>query len=280
MNKFIHKLYKCQQQNQSLLCVGLDPDMQIINTLGVSLSTWLKNIVDAVADSVCAFKPQIAHFSALAAEDELKVIIAYIHDKYPHIPVILDAKRGDIGSTAAKYAHEAFAIYQADAVTVNPYLGHDSLQPFLDYTDKGVIVLCKTSNADSNELQNLTLANGKTLFQQVATNAINKWNENHNVLLVVGATYPQELAQIRQIVGDMPLLIPGVGSQGGDVEATLKSGLNKNPQQSGLIISSSRSIIYAGNSGKNYVQKAQDACRQLNAQINDFWDIEIKTLKQ
>lgn len=273
MNKFIKQLYACQQLNKSLVCVGLDPNKDKINALGVDLSTWLENIVDAVADKVCAFKPQIAYFSALSAEVELLQIITYIHENYPAVPVILDAKRGDIGTTAEQYALEAFEKYQADAVTVNPYMGHDTLQPFLDYTDKGVIALCKTSNAGSNEFQNLVLENGKTLYEQVAINAANKWNANKNLLLVVGATYPQELANIRKIVGEMPLLIPGIGAQGGDVEATLKSGLNKNSSQSGLIVSSSRGIIYAGNSSDNFQQKASEACAGLNALISDFWGI-------
>lgn len=273
MNSFIKQLYACQKSNQSLVCVGLDPNMDKIKALGVDLSTWLKFIVDAVAHQVCAFKPQIAHFSAISAEEELLQIIAYIHEHYPGVPVILDSKRGDIGTTAEKYAHEAFEKFQADAVTVNPYLGQDSLQPFLDYADKGVIALCKTSNAGSNEFQNLILDNGKTLYQHVAENAAKKWNDNNNVLLVVGATYPEELANIRSIVGEMPLLIPGIGAQGGDVVATLKAGLNNNPEKSGLIISSSRGIIYAGDTSQNYASKASQACQQLNQQINDFWSI-------
>jgi orotidine-5'-phosphate decarboxylase len=272
MNKFIDKLYQAQARNNSMVCVGLDPNMDNISALGLGLFSWLVKIVDAVANDVCAFKPQIAHFSALSAEIDLKNIIAYIHEKYPDVPVILDAKRGDIGSTAEQYAHEAFGIYQADAVTVNPYLGQDSLQPFLDYADKGVIVLCKTSNKGSNEFQNLTLENGKKLFQQVAQNAASRWNKNGNVLLVVGATYPQELAEIRQIVGEMPLLIPGIGAQGGDVAATLKNGLNNGSADSGLIISSSRGIIYAGDDS-GFAEKAAAACNKLNKQINDFWSI-------
>lgn len=271
MNKFIEKLYSCQQQNQSMLCVGLDPDMKKIKRLDMELWPWLMEIVDVTAPFVCAFKPQIAHFSALSAEKELIQIISYIHDHFPHIPVILDAKRGDIGSTAEKYACEAFEKYQADAVTVNPYLGHDSLQPFLDYADKGIIALCKTSNTGSDEFQNLKLENGQALFQQVAFNAANHWNKNGNVLLVVGATYPQELANIRQIVGEMPLLIPGIGAQGGDIAATLTAGLNKNSVRSGLIISSSRGIIYAGDTPQNFCAQAIKACQQQNEKISDFW---------
>ena len=270
MNKFIEKLYKCQKKNNSLVCVGLDPNKEKINQLENNLLTWLKNIVDAVADKVCAFKPQIAYFSAMSAEKELQQIIAYIHEKYPDVPVILDAKRGDIGTTATQYAKEAFEVYQADAVTINPYMGQDTLQPFLSYANKGVIVLCKTSNQGSDEFQNLILDNGKTLFQQVAHNAAHNWNANKNVLLVVGATYPQELAKIRSIVGDMPLLIPGIGAQGGDVAATLKAGLNLDSNKSGLIISSSRGIIYAGDKPGNYQQNASIACDQLNRAINEY----------
>ena len=273
MNKFINKLYECQKLNQSLVCVGLDPNLEKIQALNLDLSSWQTKIVDAVADIVCAFKPQIAHYSAIGAESELIDVINYIHENYPNVPVILDAKRGDIGSTAEKYAEEAFEKYQADAVTVNPYLGQDSLQPFLDNADKGVIALCKTSNLGSNEFQNLKLDNGKYLFQQVAENAANKWNENGNVLLVVGATYPQELAEIRKIVGDIPLLIPGIGAQGGDVEATLKSGLIADSDDSGLIISSSRGIIFAGDSAENFEHIARQACEELNSQIYNFWHI-------
>ncbi len=254
-----------------MVCAGLDPNLQKIDAMGLDLPTWLIKIVDAVANHVCAFKPQIAHFASLSAETALQDIIAYIQEKYPHVPVILDAKRGDIGSTAQRYAQEAFERYGADAVTVNPYLGQDSLQPFLDYADKGVIALCKTSNAGSNEFQNLSLDNGRLLFQQVAHNAANHWNKHGNVLLVVGATYPQELSAIRQMVGNMPLLIPGIGAQGGDVKATLEAGLTTDPGQPGLIISSSRGIIYAGDRADDFEQKAQMACKTLNQQINDIW---------
>jgi orotidine-5'-phosphate decarboxylase len=271
MNKFIDDLYQCQKLNHSLLCVGIDPDIDKIQALGLDLSCWQRKIVDAVAHAVCAFKPQIAHYSALGAESELVELVNYIHTAYPKVPVILDAKRGDIGSTAEKYALEAFSKYNADAVTVNPYLGQDSLQPFLDYADKGVIALCKTSNLGSNEFQNLKLESGKYLFQQVAENAATQWNGNENVLLVVGATYPQELAVIRKIVGEIPLLIPGIGAQGGDVEQTLKSGLIANSEYSGLIISSSRGVIFAGNHVCDFEQKAKQACLELNSTINNFW---------
>ncbi len=265
---FIQQLEQAQDQNQSLVCVGLDPQQKKIDALGVDLLAWLQKIVDATAAHVCAFKPQIAYFAALKAETELTAIIAYIHQQYPGIPVILDAKRGDIGSTADQYAIEAFGRYAADAVTVNPYMGGDTIAPYTCYKDKGVVVLCKTSNAGSGELQNLTLDNGKTLFLTVADKASSDWNNNHNVLLVVGATYPAELAEIRATVGDMPLLIPGIGAQGGDVEATLKAGLRTDGK--GLIISSSRGIIYAGDTVENFAQAAEQACIELKNSINKF----------
>lgn len=263
---FIEKLEAAQEKNNSLVCVGLDPNIDKINELDIGLDDWLMAIVDATAPHVCAFKPQIAYFAALNAEDELADIIDYIHDNYPEIPVILDAKRGDIGTTAAQYASEAFDRYDADAVTVNPYMGGDTLLPYSERADKGVVVLCKTSNAGSGELQNLTLDNGHTLFEQVAINANQKWNTNKNLLLVVGATYPEELKSIRELAGDMPFLIPGIGAQGGDVQATLSAGLRTDGK--GLIISSSRGIIYAGDSAENFEAAAQKASADLQQLIN------------
>jgi len=265
---FIQRLEQAQQQNQSLVCVGLDPNATKIAELGVDLLTWLKAIVDATAEHVCAFKPQIAYFAALKAEHELTQIIQYIQQNHPTVPVILDAKRGDIGSTADQYAAEAFQRYQADAVTVNPYMGGDTIEPYSKFKHKGVVVLCKTSNAGSGELQNLILANGDSLFQTVAKKACTDWNHNNNILLVVGATYPTELESIRKTVGDMTLLIPGIGAQGGDVEATLKAGLRNDGK--GLIISSSRGIIYAGNDQDNYAKAAAEACIKLKNTINQF----------
>ncbi len=266
--KFIERLEQAQDNNNSLVCVGLDPNQEKIAALGLDLITWLKGIVDATANHACAFKPQIAYFAAMGAENELTAIIEYIHDNHPGIPVILDAKRGDIGSTAEQYAAEAFERYQADAVTVNPYMGGDTIEPYAKFKDKGVVVLCKTSNAGSGELQNLELSNGDTLFQLVAKKASQDWNENNNLLLVVGATYPEELAQIRQTVGEMPLLIPGIGAQGGDVKATLDAGLRADGK--GLIISSSRGIIYAGDQKENFAQAAEQACVQLKNLVNKY----------
>ena len=190
--------------------------------------------------------------------------IAHIRQHHPALPVILDAKRGDIGSTAEMYAREAFERYQADAVTVNPYLGFDSLKPFLDFADKGVIVLCRTSNPGARDVQDLA-SDGRKLYQIIAEKAARDWNANANVLLVVGATYPEELRQIRAIVGDMPILVPGVGAQGGDVAAVLANGATADG--TGLIISSSRAVLYAGG-GDDYAQAARAAAQTLRDEIN------------
>ena len=235
--KFIHRLKRASSAQQTLLCVGLDPDpARLPGHLAASthpIFEFGRAIVDATADLVCAFKPQIAYYAAARAEDQLEMTIDHIRRHHPAIPVILDAKRGDVGSTAEMYAREAFERYQADAVTVNPYLGLDSLQPFLDYADKGVIVLCRTSNPGARDVQDIA-SGGRKLYQLIAEKAARDWNANANVLLVVGATYPQELGEIRAIVGDMTILVPGVGAQGGDVAAVLANG--STADGSGLII--------------------------------------------
>lgn len=266
--RFVDTLTAAQQRHASLLCVGLDPQPDKIAGYGVSLGEFLRAIVDATADQVCAYKPQFAHFAALSAEHELQEIIEYIHTRHPGIPVILDAKRGDIGSTAEKYSIEAFDRYGADAVTVNPYLGGDTLQPFLQRADKGVIILCKTSNPGSGEIQNLPLTAGGRLFEHVAQLAAKQWNANGNVMLVVGATWPQELARVRAIVGDMPLLIPGIGAQGGDLWQTLKYGLTATGE--GLVLSASRSVLYAGKNPGNFAEKARQAAEAINLACQDI----------
>jgi len=225
---------------------------------------FCRAIVDATADLVCAFKPQIAHFAALGAEDALQRLIAHIHAAHPGVPVILDAKRGDIGSTAQNYAIEAFDRYGADAVTVNPYLGRDSLQPFLDRADKGVIILCRTSNAGAGDLQDLVVE-GRPLYQHVAAKVASEWNANGNCVLVVGATWPRQLQDVRALVGDVPFLVPGVGAQGGDVEAVVKNGCTSDG--TGLLVSSSRAILYAS-SGDDFIDAARNAARDLRDAIN------------
>ncbi|HVB84172.1 MAG TPA: orotidine-5'-phosphate decarboxylase [Rhodanobacteraceae bacterium] len=268
---FMTQLAAAWQRNDSLVCVGLDPEPERLPAAlrgdADAIFSFCAAIVDATADLACCFKPQIAHFAAVGAEDALARLIAHIHDRHPGVPVILDAKRGDIGSTAMRYAQEAFDRYAADAVTVNPYLGRDSVQPFLDRADKGVLLLCRTSNPGARDLQDLVVAdgNGQRLYQHVATTVARDWNANGNCLLVVGATYPQELAEVRQLVGDMPLLVPGVGAQGGDVEAVVRHG--KTAARSGLLISSSRAILYAS-SGNDFATAARDATRALRDAIN------------
>jgi orotidine-5'-phosphate decarboxylase len=191
--------------------------------------------------------------------------IDYIHAQYPGVPVILDAKRGDIGSTATMYAKEAFERYRADAVTVNPYMGVDSVSPFLEYADKGVIVLCKTSNPGAGDVQDIPTGNGRT-YERVADLAT-RWNTRGNVLLVMGATFPEQLRRVRSIASDMPFLVPGIGIQGGDIEATVRNG--QDSQGVGLIISSSRSILYAS-SGADFAERARDEARRLKETINLF----------
>jgi orotidine-5'-phosphate decarboxylase len=267
---FIERLARAWKTSDSLVCVGLDPDPArfpaSIDALDEPIFEFNKAIIDATHDLVCAYKPQIAHYSAQSAEMELESTISYIKSNYPEIPVILDAKRGDIGSTAEMYATEAFERYAADAVTVNPYLGFDSLQPFLNYKDRGVILLCRTSNAGAADLQDL-LVEGAALYEKVATLAAQNWNAHGNCLLVVGATWPEQMARVRSIVGDMPLLVPGVGAQGADVEKLVQAGQTK--AGTGLIVSSSRAILYASN-GDDFAEAARQETDRLRKQINQF----------
>ncbi|MBC3884561.1 orotidine-5'-phosphate decarboxylase [Undibacterium griseum] len=243
---FTEKLNTAWRGNQSLLCVGLDPDITRfpaeLQGKADGIFTFCKAIIDATADVACAFKPQIAYFAALRAEDQLEEICRYIRTTYPAIPVVLDAKRGDIGATAEQYAREAYERYEADAVTVNPYMGFDSVAPYLEWKDRGVIILCRTSNAGGSDLQFLDVG-GKPLYLHVAQLVADKWNLNGQCSLVVGATFPGELAQVRQVIGDMPLLVPGIGAQGGDIAATVHAGQTTNG--TGMMINSSRAILYA-----------------------------------
>lgn len=244
---FIEKLSAAWAANDSLLCVGLDPDSSKLppHLQGQpdAIFTFCKAIIDATADTACAFKPQIAYFAALRAEDQLEALCRYLRSNYPQLPVILDAKRGDIGATAEQYAREAFERYGADAVTVNPYMGSDSIAPYLEWQDRGTIVLCRTSNPGGSDLQFLQ-AEGRPVYQHVAQLVAEKWNTNGQCALVVGATFPNELTAVRAIVGDMPLLVPGIGAQGGDVAATVAAG--KTADNCGMMINSSRAILYAG----------------------------------
>lgn len=267
---FMSSLQAAWARNQSLVCVGLDPEPARFpvhlreDTDGVF--KFCAAIVDATADLACAFKPQIAHFAALRAEDALERLIAHIHAVHPGVPVILDAKRGDIGSTAQHYVTEAFDRFAADAVTLNPYLGRDSVQPFLDRADKGVILLCHTSNPGAADLQDLDVG-GKPLYQHVAQTVARDWNTHGNCALVTGATWPEQLAEVRALVGEVPLLVPGIGAQGGDVEAVVRNGRTANG--TGLMISSSRAILYAGG-GEDFAQAARKATLELRDTINRY----------
>ena len=268
MSQFITKLERSWDSSDSLVCVGLDPEIERfpeqIADQASPIFQFNKAIIDATADLVCAYKPQFAHYAAYEAEDQLERTIDYIHRSYPGIPVILDSKRGDVGNTAERYAIEAFERYHADAVTVSPYLGGDSLEPFLKYEDKGVIILCRTSNPGAGEVQDLEIR-GRKLFHVIAELASQRWNSRGNCMLVVGATYPRELAEVREIVGSMPFLVPGVGAQGGDVALAVQNG--QSAAGTGLVISSSRGILYAS-SGENFASAAREATQKLRDQIN------------
>ena len=268
MSGFIRALARAWERSDSLVCVGLDPEIerfpQHVAAQPSPIFQFNKAIIDATADLVCAYKPQFAHYAAYEAEDQLERTIEYIHRAHPGVPVILDAKRGDIGNTAERYAIEAFERYGADAVTVNPYLGGDSLEPFLRHAERGVLVLCRTSNPGASDLQDLPVS-GRPLYQVVAELAASRWNSRGNCLLVVGATYPRELAAVRALVGDMPLLVPGVGAQGGDVRQVVANG--RTCSGSGLIISSSRAILYAS-AGEDFAAAARGATARLREEIN------------
>jgi orotidine-5'-phosphate decarboxylase len=268
MSAFIAQLEDSWARSDSLVCVGLDPELErfpgAVTSHPSPIFQFNRAIIDATADLVCAYKPQFAHYAAYEAEDQLERTIEYIHRSYPGVPVILDAKRGDVGNTAERYAIEAFERYGADAVTVNPYLGGDSLEPFLKHEDRGVVILCRTSNPGARDVQDLDVGNRK-LYHRIAELAAKRWNSRGNCLLVVGATYPRELAEVREIVGDMPFLVPGVGAQGGDVDQAVRNG--QTPDGTGLIISSSRSILYAS-AGEDFASAARRATATLREQIN------------
>jgi orotidine-5'-phosphate decarboxylase len=260
----------------SLLCVGLDPDPARFPDAFVAdddaLFGFCRDIADATAEFACAFKPQVAYFAAHnGGEAQLQRLIAHLNGAHPDVPVILDAKRGDIGSTAEQYAVEAFDRYGADAVTLNPYMGRDSAAPFLARNDRGCVFLCHTSNESARDFQELMVTGpagvAEPLYQRIARTIAREWNVDGNCALVVGATFPGELKVIRGIVGDMPLLVPGIGAQGGDVEATVRNGIAADG--AGLMINSSRGILYAS-SGAGYADAAADAARALRDAINRY----------
>ena len=267
---FKDKLNNIVKENNSLLCVGLDSDIdkipEHIRCGEHPQSTFNKKIIDATADLVCAYKPNSAFYEArgCAGIEALKITCDYIKEKYPKIPIILDAKRADIGNTNEGYVKFVFDYLGGDAVTVHPYLGKEALKPFLDRKDKGVFILCRTSNPGAGEFQDLNV-NGKPLYQIIAEKIVKDWNYNNNCGLIFGATYPTELEIVRHIVDDMPILIPGIGAQGGNVEKTVKAGVDKNGQNA--IINSSRSIIFAS-TNEDFAQKAQEEAKKLKDLIN------------
>ena len=263
---FAERLKLAQHTSGSLVCVGLDPDPaklpQDLGETSSPLFAFNRRIVDATFDIAAAYKPQIAFYSALGAEDQLVLSIRYIRERAPGALVILDAKRGDIGNTAEAYAREAFERYGADAVTVNPYMGEDSVRPFLARPDRGALLLCRTSNSGAQDFQDLCL-DGLPLYRHVARHAASHWNQHGNLMLVVGATVPREMAELRAAHPSVPFLVPGIGAQGGDLEATLAAGLDA--QRAGLLISASRSIIYAGGGAPTAIRAA---AAELHAAIN------------
>ena len=260
---FLEKLINATRKNNSLLCIGLDPDpKRMPEKTGVF--EFNKAIIDATSDLVCAYKPNFAFYEALgnAGLDALKRTVEHIPDD---IPVIGDAKRGDIGNTAKAYAEAIFTYFNFDATTVNPYLGFDSIEPFIQYTDKGIFILCRTSNAGAVDFQSLRCEEG-TLFEIVARKA-SQWNIHGNIGLVIGATYPEELKLIRDSHPDMPILIPGVGAQGGDLASAVRYGVDTHGEKA--IINSSRQIIYASR-GKDFAQAARQVASSLRDQINSY----------
>jgi orotidine-5'-phosphate decarboxylase len=285
---FTERLRRRWQEARTLLCVGLDGEIERMpeqfrrglapgdngdeyaRRIERALTEYHIAIVEATADLVCAYKPNIAFYEqhGPAGLRALIAVIAYIQKKYPEIPVLLDAKRGDIGSTSQAYARALFEVYGADAVTAQPYLGYDALEPFLGRAGRGVFILCRTSNPGASELQNLSVraegAESEPLYLRVARQVANEWNANGNCGLVVGATYPEELRQVREIVGDLPILAPGVGAQGGDLEATVRAGIDSAGQ--GLLISVSRAILYAS-SGDDFASAARRQAGWLRMEI-------------
>ena len=265
---FIDALRQRWQQHDTLVCVGLDPEPAKfpahLRDRPDAVFEFCRAIIDATADLACSFKPQIAHFAALAAEDALQRLISHIHAHHPHVPVILDAKRGDIGATAEQYAREAFVRYQADAVTLSPFMGFDSIEPYMKHDGKGLILLCRTSNPGGSDLQAQVLANGDKLFEHIARLASGTWNRSGQLARVVGATFPAELARVRELAPTLPLLIPGIGAQGGDIDATVKAGWRVDGT---IIVSSSRAILYAGN-GEDFAAAARQAALATRAALN------------
>ncbi|MBH9551530.1 orotidine-5'-phosphate decarboxylase [Inhella gelatinilytica] len=272
MPTFFDRLQAAIQARDSLLCVGLDPDPAKFpgDWQGDArrIADFCCAVVDATVDLAAAFKPQIAYFAAAAAEDQLQRVIDHIRAKAPDMPIVLDAKRGDIGATATLYAKEAFERYGADAVTLSPYMGFDTIEPYLDYTDRGVFVLCRTSNAggDDWQMQRLADVDGQPrLFEELARRAQHEWTRIPGQIgLVVGATYPREIERVRELAPTLPLLIPGVGAQGGDAEATVRAGWRA---EAPILVNSSRAVLYAGRTVAEVGPAARAVAEATRAQL-------------
>jgi len=260
-----------QVANDSLLCVGLDPEPARFPGAWAGDATRIFDfcaaIVDATQDLVCAFKPQIAYFAAQRAEESLERLMAHMRRVAPKVPVILDAKRGDIGATAGQYAREAFERYQADALTLSPFMGFDSIEPYLRFADKGLMLLCRTSNPGGSELQAQRLASGELLYEHIARLAAGSWNRGGQLGLVVGATFPGEIARVREIAPQLPLLIPGVGAQGGDAAATVHAGWRGGDAPATIIVNSSRAVLYAS-AGEDFAAAARRVAQVTRRQLN------------
>ena len=263
---FYKLLTAAARRNRSWLCVGLDPDLAripaLFRTAPDPVFAFCAAIMEATADLVCAFKPNSAFFEALGSNG-LETLRRLVQHAPAHIPIILDAKRGDIGSTAAAYARAAFEQLGCHAVTLNPYLGGDALQPFLDYADRGCILLCKTSNPGSADLQDQLLADGRPLYMEVARRARDEWNGNRNVGLVVGATHPEQVQAVRALCPTLPLLLPGIGAQSGDLAAAVRAAADANGE--GMIVNASRSILYASSASDAIAAARAEALRLRDA---------------
>ena len=269
---FIHRLLAAERANASMLCVGLDPDPSKFPGAwqhdASRIFDFCATIVDATKDLVIAFKPQIAYFAAHRAEEQLERLMAHLRRVAPNVPVILDAKRGDIGATAQQYAREAFERYQADAVTLSPFMGFDSIEPYMAYPGKGLILLCRTSNLGGADLQAQRLEGGDLLYERIARLAQGEWNHNGQLGLVVGATFPGEIARVCELAPTLPLLIPGVGAQGGDAEASVRAGWRGTPDRTSgpIIVNSSRAVLYASR-GNEFATAARQAALDARAQL-------------
>ena len=270
---FVGQLLQAAAANDSMLCIGLDPDPARFPGAwagdAARIFDFCSAIVDATRDLAIAYKPQIAYFAAQRAEDQLERLIAHIHEVAPQVPVILDAKRGDIGSTAEQYAVEAFERYRADAVTLSPFMGFDSIEPYLAYEGKGAILLCRTSNPGGDDLQAQRLDGGQTVYERIARLAAGPWNRSGQLGLVVGATYPAEIERVRALAPTLPLLIPGIGAQGGDAAATVRAGWRGEGGRTTapIIVSSSRAVLYAS-SGDDYAAAARRVALATRDQLN------------